>query len=275
MIWAMILEKLPTSNKLTLANSPDEEQSCEMKKNAPEKVCVVNTPTSFEQERELLHRTVLSSVSHDLKTPLSCIIGSLEIFGRANSRLSSANKKNLIDTALKEAYRLDGFITNILDMAKLESGAVVPIKKPYDMAFLIDDCLIMMGPRLQECHVLVKPPVAPIRIKTDHLLLSRALCILLDNAAKYCSGNIDIRIESEQTAKRVFIHVEDNGPGIPKSKMTTIFSKYTRLSRKDSQQASTGLGLAICREIMQLLGGSVTIKNRSGGGAIFTLTFPA
>ena len=246
-----------------------------MKKKSAENACVTNTNSSFEQERELLHRTVLSSVSHDLKTPLSCIIGSLEIYGRANSKLSPANKKNLIDTALKEAYRLDGFITNILDMAKLESGSVVPIIKPYNMAFLIEDCLIMMGPRLQDCHVLVKPPAKPISVTTDHILLSRAVCILLDNAAKYCSGKIDIRIESEQKGKRIFIHVEDNGPGIPKSKMKSVFSKYTRLSKKDSQQAGTGLGLAICKEIMQLLGGTVTIANhKDHGGAVFTLAFP-
>src|SRR5436305_33782 len=111
----------------------------------------------FEQERERLHRTVLTSVSHDLKTPLSCIIGSLEIYERTKEKLTLDKKNTLINTALQEAYRLDSFITNILDMAKLESNAIRLKKELCVMDLLLEDCLILLGRRLSECRVSIKP----------------------------------------------------------------------------------------------------------------------
>src|SRR4051812_36475440 len=100
---------------------------------------------AFEQERERLHRIVLSSVSHDLKTPLACIIGSLEIFERTKEKLTLEKRNTLINTALQEAYRLDSFITNILDMAKFESDAVKVKKEVCVMELLLEDCLILLG----------------------------------------------------------------------------------------------------------------------------------
>src|SRR5271170_3181393 len=136
---------------------------------------------AFEQEREQLHRSVLTSVSHDLKTPLTCIIGALEVYDRTKEKLSLDKKNTLISTALQEAYRLDSFITNILDMARLESGAVKVKKELCVMDLLLEDCLILLGRRLRECDVSIKAIPATFPVTTDPLLLMRAICIVMDN----------------------------------------------------------------------------------------------
>ena len=222
-----------------------------------------------------MHRAVLTSVSHDLKTPLACIIGSLEIYERSRDKLSLENKKTLLRTALQEAYRLDSYINNILDMAQLESGAVKLRKEPCAMDHLLEDCLISLGSRLNGCKVHIKAPEA-VSINTDPMLLMRTICIVLDNAAKFGPAQQIIGVEYEQVGNQVVIRITDNGPGIPESKLEDIFSKYARFAIKDHKYAGTGLGLPICRLIMRLLGGTVTAANIADGkGAIFTLAFAA
>lgn len=230
---------------------------------------------AFESERENMHKGILSAVSHDLKTPLACVIASLEIYERTHQKITDEKKDALIKTALREAYRLDGFISNILDMAQFEQGMVKPLYRTYQMDSLIQDCLTMMGNRLQGCLLHVFAPTDPVHILTDPVLLSRAICILLDNAAKYCTSHIAIEIKYEKLGALITIHIRDNGPGIPPAQQERIFSKYTRLSKEDNQTAGTGLGLPICRKIMTLLGGTVTVANaETGTGAVFTLTLP-
>lgn len=230
----------------------------------------------FEEEREKLHRAVLTSVSHDLKTPLSCIIGSLEIFERTKEKLTAEKKNTLIHTALQEAYQLDSFITNILDMAKLESGAVKLKKEVCVMDLLLEDCLVLLGHRLDACDVTIKAVPVTFPVTTDPLLLMRAICIVLDNAAKYGTAHPKIGVEYEKVGSRVLICIRDDGPGIPKPKLKEIFSKYARFAIQDHKHSGTGLGLPICREIMRLLGGTVTVANCAGGkGVVFTLAFAA
>ncbi len=240
----------------------DAKYDCEYKK------------THLEHEREKLHRNILTSVSHDLKTPLSCVIGSLEIYERTKHKLSNEQKDVLIKTALQEGYRLDSFITNILDMAKLESGVVKTKPEICIIGLVIADCLMLMRQRLEECSIVVKDLSGEVKITTDGLLLSRAMSIILDNAAKYCTNQSEIIIEYEKIANEVEIRIKDNGMGISDARQEKIFSKYERFSTQDKQNAGTGLGLPICREIMKLLGGTISVSNRSDKvGAVFSLRF--
>jgi K+-sensing histidine kinase KdpD len=259
---------------LLMAISPGKGLECIMKtkaKNERQK-----HSNSFEQEREKLHRAVLTSVSHDLKTPLSCIIGSLEIYERTKEKLTLDKKNILINTALQEAYRLDSFVTNILDMARLESGAVKVKKELYVMDLLLEDCRISLGQRLLGCDISIKAIPATFPVTTDSLLLMRAICIVLDNAARYASLHPAIGVEYEKVGKQTIIRIQDNGPGIPKEKMEEIFSKYASFAIQDHKHSGTGLGLPICREIMRLLDGTVTVTNLPAGkGAVFTLAFAA
>ena len=232
--------------------------------------------SKFEKEREQLHRNVMNSVSHDLKTPLACIIGSLEIYERTKGKLAPEKASALLDTALQEAYRLDNFINNILDMAKLENGAVKVKKELCSMQAVIDDCLMSMTNILRDVTITTKIVPENFSIITDPILLQRAICIILDNAAKYCPPYCEVAVECDIVKGLVSIHISDNGLGIPEAEKEEIFCKYTRLAKQDYQRAGTGLGLPICRAIMGLLGGTATVANATKGqGAVFTLTFPA
>jgi two-component system sensor histidine kinase KdpD len=234
-----------------------------------------NASHSFNRERERIHRQMLSSVSHDLKTPLASIIGSLEVYERMKDKLSQDKQFALIRVALQEAYRLDNFITNILDMAKLENGAVKPRWENTDIGTMLRNCLIRMSNRLQNTNVEIKSPSGPIEALTDPILLSRVICLVLDNAVKF--GGIPPVIEVEfgrDEADMGFIQIHDNGRGIPEAQAETIFSKYTRFAKEDQQNAGTGLGLAICREIMQILNGGICANvYPQNGGALVTLRF--
>ena len=237
---------------------------------------VMKLSESFNKERELIHRQMMSSVSHDLKTPLASIIGSLEIHDQMKEQLNPQKKQALLDTALQEAYRLDNFITNILDMAKLENGQVKVKNELCDIGSLLQDCRGHLGLRSKDSNVTITPKSGILIVTTDATLLHRAIGLLLDNAVKY--GRIPSIINIEYGMDdfgQCFINIGDNGAGVPESEIEAIFSKYTRFVKRDTQNAGTGLGLAICREIMCLLGGSVTVNNHPNGGAVFTLQFPA
>jgi K+-sensing histidine kinase KdpD len=236
----------------------------------------VSPASNVETERERLHRRILSSVSHDLKTPLASIIGSLEVYERMNGRLTENQQKSLIEVALQEAYRLDNFITNILDMAKLENGMVKLRQDEIPINSLLDDCVTRLGNRLKGSEVSIEAPVETLIISTDSILLGRVICLMLDNAVKYGGKPPTIRIVFGKSEDgRGFIRIGDNGQGIPEGQTEKVFEKYTRFTRGDQQNAGTGLGLAICREIMRLLNGTVTAANSDNGGALFTLSLPS
>lgn len=241
---------------------------------APAKGSAFDSAT-LERERERVHRQMLSSVSHDLKTPLASIIGSLEVYTRMKDKLALDKQATLIEVALQEAYRLDTFITNILDMARLENNGVKPKQEAVEVGAMLRNCLIRMDHHLHGKTIDMQALSGPFEIITDAVLLSRAAGLVLDNAVKYGGTPPIIRIEFGKNENNTgYIRVRDNGSGIPENQMETVFSKYTRLGREDQQNAGTGLGLAIAREIMRLLNGNITAANHPEGGAVLTLEFP-
>lgn len=232
---------------------------------------------AFEVERDRLHLQMLSAVSHDLKTPLASVIGSLEIFNKMKHVLSDDKKDTLIQTAIQEAYRLDGFISNILDMARLENGMVKVTPRMYSISQIIKETLQKLGEHGKIATIEVVDPDYKIDCHTDITLLSRALQCLVDNALKHSGAKPNIRILYGIKDENVFIHVQDDGPGIHADDHEKIFSKYTRLSKKDYQNASTGLGLTLCRSMIHLLGGQVYVDCPdvvNGSGACFTIQIP-
>lgn len=233
------------------------------------------SPMGFEETREHLHRQMMSAVSHDLKTPLATMIGSLEIYLRMEDRLSPEKKTTLVTSALGEAYRLDQFITNILDMAKLEGGMVKLKHESVEMTSVIREGLTRLGPRAKAANIVLHPFSDVTEITTDGLLFGRAVSLVVDNALKHAGKEAQIVIEYGVEEGSALVRVCDNGPGIPKGKEEEIFCKYTRFTKNDQQNAGTGLGLAITRQIMVLLNGSVNVQNSSTGGAVFTLSVPS
>ncbi len=230
---------------------------------------------SFSKERERIHRQMMSSVSHDLKTPLASIIGSLEIHDQMKEQLAPEKKQALLDTALQEAYRLDNFITNILDMAKLENDQVKIKPELCDIGNLLQDYLSQLTSHLRNSEVTIHAVSGIFAATIDPSFIQRAIGLLLDNAVKYGGTPSLIEIDyGRGEFAQGFIRVRDHGPGVPESEREAIFSKYTRFVKQDTQNAGTGLGLAICRAMMRRMEGDVTVDNHLGGGAVFTLQFP-
>ena len=235
------------------------------------------TPT-HDEIREYLHRQMLSSVSHDLKTPLATIIGSLEVMTMLYDKLPEEKRRTLISSALTEAFRLDYFITNILDMAKFEADAVRPRFEAARLGQMVQDSLTRLGPLKTRGELVVHPGKGADDIVTDSMLGARAVGLVLHNAFKHGApkGSTEApRIEVDYAMEdgKGVIHVRDRGDGIPPDKQALVFDKYARLTKSDQQTAGTGLGLTICSHIMRLLDGTIAVSNHRDGGAVFTLTY--
>lgn len=224
--------------------------------------------------RDTLYRQMLSVVSHDLKTPLATIIGSLEVHTLLEARLTEEKRRALVQSALSEAYRLDRFITNILDMARLESQALQTHDDTVNLGSLIRDSLTRLGPLKDRGDIRLHDLGGAGAFLSDTVLLSRVIGLIVENALKHTGKTPVIDIEYGAAEGEVFVHVRDHGPGIPPDKMEVIFSKYTRLKKQDQQTAGTGLGLSIARQIMTLMSGRIEVKNHPETGAVFSLLLP-
>ena len=227
----------------------------------------------MREDREKLRAMLLSSVSHDLKTPLASVIGSLSVYRSMGSRLPLEQQTTLIDTAIEEAQRLDNFITNILDMTRIESGDIDFKKEWYYPADMVNNVLKRLRSRLSQ-HILdVNLFQENIQICADAMMSEQVLQNVLDNAVKYTAKETIIHISNQITEDGFAIKIHDHGKGIPIDNVERVFDKYARLHRKDSQVAGTGLGLAIAKAIMQAQDGEITAANHADGGAVFTLNF--
>jgi two-component system sensor histidine kinase KdpD len=227
------------------------------------------------EEREKLRSMLLSSVSHDLKTPLASIIGSLSVYHGMFDVLSIKRKHELTQTALEEAQRLDSFITNILDMTRLESGGIRfrrDWENPEDM---VNRVIRRLKARLRRHRLEIMPPPAPLEVCIDVILTEQVVQNLLDNAAKYAPPSTLVRIEMGENENGFYLTIQDEGPGVPEGDHHRVFDKYARLKQKDSKTAGTGLGLAIVKAIVEGQGGSINVSNGSLGGACFTVQFPS
>lgn len=227
----------------------------------------------LRDEREKLRSMLLSSVSHDLKTPLASVIGALSVYQTMGTNLSEEHRVTLITTALEEAQRLDSFITNILDMTRLESGEVNFKREWVSPADIFRKVERRMRNRLRN-HILVVAPSPAAEIHADPTSIEQVMQNLLDNAAKYTPSGTRIDLRAYPQGKQYVIELRDHGEGIPADKLGTVFDKYARLKKTDSQVAGTGLGLSICKSVLQAQGGTIEAANHSEGGAVFTLTFP-
>jgi two-component system, OmpR family, sensor histidine kinase KdpD len=229
----------------------------------------------MREEREKLRAMLLSSVSHDLKTPLASVIGSLSVYRSVAEQLPEVQRVMLIQTALDEAQRLDSFITNILDMTRLESGQIRFREEWITPSLLMRHVVKRLHGRLQHHRFTVQRPSAGDgEVGVDVMMMEQVLQNILDNAVKYTPQGAQIDVNWGMQGNHFQIQVRDNGPGIPDGQFEKIFDKYARIRRQDSQVAGTGLGLAIARAILQAQGGGISANNHPEGGAVFTITLP-
>jgi two-component system sensor histidine kinase KdpD len=226
-------------------------------------------------ETEKLRSALLTSISHDLKTPLASVLGAAGALRGLDADLSSAEKADLVGTIIDESERLNRFIANLLDMTKLESGAVVPNKSPHDLNEIVGSALRRADKILGGHRVELELGKDMPMLELDAVLTEQALFNLLDNAAKYAAEGTTIRLRSWRDGSSEFLQVIDEGEGIPLDDLERIFDKFYRTRKADQVRAGTGLGLAISRGFIEAMGGTVIASNRSDRtGAMFTIRLP-
>jgi two-component system sensor histidine kinase KdpD len=227
-------------------------------------------------ETERLRAALLTSLSHDLKTPLAAILGSATTLRDFSDKLDAESNAELLSTIIDESERLNRFIANLLDMTKLEAGAITAKTEVHDASEIIDATLKRAKKILSRHKVVTNLPPNALNVKADPVLLEQVLFNLLDNAAKYAPDDTTIEIGAWQDIGRVTIQIRDEGPGIPADDVEKIFDKFYRANKADHVRAGTGLGLPISRGFIEIMGGTITAANRfDRSGALMTITLPA
>jgi two-component system sensor histidine kinase KdpD len=227
-------------------------------------------------ETERLRSALLTSISHDLRTPLASIIGAITSLRSYGDRYGVETQNELMATVQDEAERLNRFVGNLLDMTRLESGALEPRRDFVDMSEIVGTALDRTA-KITSAHRVEIALAADLpMVKLDAVLMEQVLVNLLDNAAKYAPPGSTITLDARETGDELAIEIIDEGPGIPEDALARVFDKFYRVHQGDRQRAGTGLGLAICRGFVEALGGQITAANRTDrSGAILRITFPA
>jgi two-component system sensor histidine kinase KdpD len=234
------------------------------------------TTARLEAETDRLRSALLTSISHDLRTPLASILGSAtSVASQQGAALDNATRQALLATIVEEADRLNRFIGNLLDMTRLESGALKPRGGLVELSDVLGAALGRAGKILARHQVdLDLAPGLPM-LNLDMVLFEQVLFNLLDNAAKYGPTGSRIQIKAYRDGERVILQVIDEGAGVAPQDVERIFDKFYRAKGTDRQRAGTGLGLAICRGFVEAMQGTIAAANRSDRpGAIITIVLP-
>jgi two-component system sensor histidine kinase KdpD len=225
------------------------------------------------QATERLQTALLNSISHDLRTPLVAITGALSSLAEAGSNMDAANRQNLLETALEEADRMNRLVGNLLNMTRLEAGALQVLKQPGDIQDAIGTALDNLGERVDTHKITVHVPEDIPLIPMDFVLIVQVLVNLIDNSLKYSPPQTTISIQVDLQDGEVTIRVSDQGVGIPASDLDRIFDKFYRVQQPENV-SGTGLGLSISRGIVEAHGGRIRAENRPAGGATFSFSLP-
>ncbi len=234
---------------------------------------------TLQHDRENLRSALLASVSHDLKTPLVSVIGSLSTLLFVKDSLGKKERYELILGAYQEAERLHRIVHNVLEMMKLETGELITHKEAMDMLDIV---------RVAAARVKRTYPSFSLRIDNqldglvawgDELLIGQVMYNLLDNAAKYgrYAAEVKIKMVSDEIRSEIQVLVMNQGQVIAEKERAHIFDKFYRSTFTDAKQAGSGLGLAICKAIVEAHGGTIGVEVRDDGvaGMVFQVSLPA
>jgi two-component system sensor histidine kinase KdpD len=226
-------------------------------------------------ETERLRSALLTSISHDLKTPLAAVLGAAGTMRDLAGKLNDEQKGELLATVIDESERLNRFIANLLDMTKLESGAVIPSMARHDLHEIIGSVLRRGKAMLLSYKITLDLAANLPMLDLDAVLIEQVLFNLLDNAAKYAAAGTTITVMTMREDNFVLLQVLDEGDGIPAADIDHIFEKFYRAQKGDRVRAGTGLGLAISRGFVEAMHGTIAAANRADrAGAIFSVRLP-
>jgi two-component system sensor histidine kinase KdpD len=224
-------------------------------------------------ETEQVRSTLLSGVSHDLKTPLAAIAGASSTLLQLDPT-ATGTRRELLDTIADEAVRLNRLLENILQIARLDAGAVAPNKQWHVLEDIIGSALRRTQPLLDHHRVEIRLPPEMSLLFVDGLLMEQVFANLLENAARYTPAGSYVIITANTQGREFVATVADDGPGLPPGSADIIFDRFYRGATGPDAGRGSGLGLAICRAIIHLHGGTVRAANRPQGGAEFTIRLP-
>ncbi len=246
---------------------------------ALERVRLVKEAQSVQvrMERESLRSALLSAISHDLRTPLATILGASSILAEDPGRLEAPARQELSRSIHEEAERMTTLASNILDMARLSTGTLSLSLDWYPLEEIVAGVLTRLRRRLEDRPVTVRlePDLPPVKL--DPVLIEQVLVNLLENAEKFTPAGTGIEIAGRKSAEGLWIEVAvaDRGPGIPGGEAERVFEKFYRAgANRDRSRGGMGLGLAICRAIVQAHGGTIRAANRPEGGAEISFRLP-
>jgi two-component system sensor histidine kinase KdpD len=225
------------------------------------------------RETEKLQTALLNSISHNLRTPLASITGALSSLRDDDQMLNADARRELLNTAWEEAERLNHLVGNLLNMTRLEAGAMKLALETSDVQDLVGVTLNQMANRLRNRQLVMDVPNTLPPVAVDLVLAAQALVNLVDNAVKYSPADMPIDIRAYVDQGQVVIEVSDRGAGIPPTELEHIFDKFYRVQQM-SDTSGTGLGLSISKGIVELHGGRIWAANRPGGGTTFAISLP-
>jgi two-component system, OmpR family, sensor histidine kinase KdpD len=225
-------------------------------------------------EAERLRSSLLSSVSHDLRTPLAGITGAASSLLETDEPLDERTRLELTQSIVDEAERLNRLVGNLLSMTRLESGAVRVTKEWQPLEEVVGAALNHMDARLRERKIGVGIPEGFPLVRIDGVLIEQVFANLIDNALKYTPAESAIDISAWTDRGEVIVEVADCGPGLPAGDEERVFEKFYRGPDRE-QRGGVGLGLPICRSIIEAHGGRIWAERRAGGGSVFRFALPA
>jgi two-component system sensor histidine kinase KdpD len=223
------------------------------------------------EEADRLQQALLNSISHNLRTPLASITGALSSLAEDSGRLDEKGRQDLVATAREEAERLNRFVGNLLDMTRLEAGAMRLHIEPCDVQDVIGAAVAQLGEQGRKRSIAIDAP-AGLLVPMDFVLIAQTLVNVLDNAIKYSASDMPITVRAEVHDRDLDIVVADRGPGIPPGDLQRVFDKFYR--GPQTGVTGSGLGLSISKGFVEAHGGSVRVEARSAGGTQVHLTLP-
>lgn len=228
--------------------------------------------TTLQMESERLRNSLLSAISHDLRTPLASLVGLADTL-RLTQPPPTGAQQEIAQAMRDSAQRMNALVNNLLDMARLEAGAVQLNRQWQPLEEVVGSALAACEDTLRGRPVDVQlPPDLPL-VRIDTVLMERVLVNLLENAARYTPPGSPVTLRARGLGEQLELLVEDRGPGLPPGREEAIFQKFER-GRKESATPGVGLGLTICRAIVEAHGGTIRAENAAAGGARFVISLP-
>ena len=227
------------------------------------------------RESERLRTALLTSIAHDLRGPVTAVLGALTGLRDDYERFDPDTRNELIGIAQTETERLERFVSSVLHMTRLEAGALEIKREPVHLADVVASAVRRARRSLgtRDIRIALDPELPMLQL--DFVLIEQVVYNLLDNAAKYSPENSTISVRGLRGDAEVVLQIIDEGAGIPSNDLERIFEKFYRVTDGALEQGGTGLGLAVCRGFIEALGGSITASNRTDrSGAILTLRLP-